>query len=68
MDQAGIPGVSILTEAFRDGMEMQMGVLGFDAAAHYVPHPIQPLTPEELAVLADGVVEPVLALLTADSV
>ena len=31
----------------------------------WVPHPIQNRTPEELAAVADGVLEKVLALITA---
>jgi hypothetical protein len=64
-DTRGRPGVSVVTQAFTDAVEKQSRALGFDPAVVYVPHPIQNRTPEELAKIADDVVDPVLALLQA---
>jgi hypothetical protein len=64
LDGRGIPGVSIVTQAFADAVDVQSQAMGFDPAIVYVPHPIQNRTPEELARLADDAVEPALRLLT----
>jgi hypothetical protein len=63
LDGRGIPGVSIVTTEFSDAVDVQSKALGFDPAVVYVPHPIQNRTPEELAALADQVIDPALALL-----
>jgi hypothetical protein len=63
LDSRGIPGVSIVTEEFADAVEVQATALGFDPAIHYVPHPIQNRTTEELAEIADRAIAPVLRLL-----
>jgi hypothetical protein len=63
LDGRGIPGVSIVTTAFRDAVAVQSRALGFEPAVVYVPHPIQNRTREELAAIADAAIEPALALL-----
>jgi hypothetical protein len=65
LDGRGIPGVSVVTAEFTDAVDVQSRALGFDPAVLYVPHPIQNRTREELAKIADDVIEPALALLTA---
>jgi hypothetical protein len=65
LDGRGIPGVTIVTEAFRDALDTQADALGFEPAVVYVPHPIQNRTADELAKIADDAVEPALRLLTA---
>jgi len=65
LDGRGIPGVSIVTAEFTDAVDVQSRALGFDPAVLYVPHPIQNRTREELARIADDVIEPALELLTA---
>jgi hypothetical protein len=65
LDERGIPGVSIVTNEFRDAMDAQAAALGFEPAAVYVPHPIQNRTHEELVHIAEAAVEPALALLRA---
>ena len=65
MDGSGVPGVTVVSRGFVDAMEMQSGVLGFDPAVIYVPHPIQNLTADELNKIADDIIEPALALLTS---
>jgi hypothetical protein len=66
-DTRGLPGVSVVTQAFTDAVEKQSNALGFDPPVVYVPHPIQNRTPAELAKIADDAVEPVLAMLQASS-
>ena len=63
LDGRGIPGVSIVTTAFSEAVDVQAAALGFDPAIVYVPHPIQNRTREELARIADDAVEPALKLL-----
>jgi len=62
-DQRGLPGVSIVTTEFRDAIAVQSRALGFEPAVVYVPHPVQNRTAEELAAVADAVIEPALARL-----
>jgi len=63
-DQRGLPGVSIVTTEFRDAIAVQSRALGFEPAVVYVPHPVQNRTAEELAVVADAVIDQALACLT----
>jgi len=62
-DRRGIPGCSIATEAFQPAAAAQAKSLGFEPAIAWVPHPIQNRTPEELAQIADGVLDKVLSLI-----
>ncbi|OGA04916.1 MAG: hypothetical protein A2W68_18145 [Betaproteobacteria bacterium RIFCSPLOWO2_02_64_14] len=64
-DRRGIPGCVIATEAFKPAAAAQARALGLEPAVAWVPHPIQNRTPEELAAVADGVLEEVLALIRA---
>jgi hypothetical protein len=63
--RCGIPGCAIATEAFQPAAAAQARTLGFDPALHWVPHPIQNRTPEELAAIADGAIDDVLKLISA---
>jgi len=63
-DQRGLPGVSIVTTEFRDAIAVQSLALGFEPAVVYVPHPVQNRTAEELAAVADAVMDQALACLT----
>lgn len=65
LDTRGIPGISIVTEAFADAVDSQSRALGFDPAVVYVPHPIQNRTPGELAKIADDALAPALKALGA---
>ena len=65
LDSRGIPGVSVVTEGFRDAVAAHSQALGFEPAIVFVPHPIQNRTAEELNQLADAAIEPALAMLTA---
>ncbi len=67
LDGRGIPGISVVTTEFRDAISAQSQALGFEPAIVYVPHPIQNRTAEELRQIADDIIEPALAMLTARS-
>ena len=65
LDGRGIPGVSVVTNAFADAVDVQSKALGFDPAIVYVPHPIQNRTQAELAQIADEAIAPLLQSLQA---
>lgn len=50
---------------FEPAAAAQSKAIGFSPALHFVPHPIQNRTPEELAALADAAVPKILALIGA---
>ena len=56
----GLPGVSVLTEEFKDAFESQKRAIGLDATAVYVPHPMQSRTTAELHSFADEFVDAIL--------
>lgn len=60
LDHKGLPGVSVLTEEFRNAFASQLSAIGLDAASVYVPHPMQNRTTEELHGLADQSIEEIL--------
>jgi hypothetical protein len=60
LDKRGIPGCVVISEEFRPGAAAQSKSLGFDPAIVWVTHPIQNRTPEQLAALADGVIDQIL--------
>jgi hypothetical protein len=64
LETRGIPAVFVATLEFVDGAERQAKALGFDAAAVYVPHPVQDRTDEELRAMADDAVEQLVDRLT----
>lgn len=61
LDKLGLAGVSVLTEEFRQAFEQQKSAIGFDAAAIYVPHPMQNKTTGELHAFAEQSVDQILA-------
>jgi len=63
LDRRGIPGCAVATEAFQPAAAAQIAALGLEPAVAWVPHPIQNRTPEELAAIADGVIDNILALI-----
>ena len=65
LDRRGIPGCAIATEAFKPAAAAQARALGLDPAIAWVPHPIQNRTAPELEAIAAGVLNNVIALLTA---
>jgi len=65
LDKRGVAGVAVASEAFKPAAAAQAAALGLDPAIAWVPHPIQNRTPAELAAIADGVIEEILARLKA---
>lgn len=61
LDRRGLPGVSILTEEFRDAFGAQCRAIGFAGASIFVPHPMQNRTRAELHAFADACFEKVIA-------
>ena len=61
LDKHGLPGVSVLTEEFRQAFEAQRSAIGLDAAAVYVPHPMQNRTTAELHAFAEQSADAILA-------
>lgn len=61
LDKLGLAGVSVLTEEFRQAFEQQKSAIGLDAAAIYVPHPMQNKTTGELHAFAEQSVDQILS-------
>ena len=61
LDHKGIPGVSVLTEEFRNAFVAQKSAIGLEAASVYVPHPMQNKTTAELHAFADHSIEIILS-------
>jgi len=57
LDRRGIPGCAIASDEFKPAAAAQSRSLGFMPAMVWVRHPIQSLTPEELAALADEAID-----------
>jgi hypothetical protein len=60
LDKRGVPGCAVISEAFKPGAVAQSKSLGFEPAIVWVTHPIQNRTADELAALADGVIDQIL--------
>ena len=56
----GVAGVSVLTSEFEQAFKSQKAAIGLDAAAVYVPHPLQNKTTQELHDWADKAVDEIL--------
>jgi hypothetical protein len=63
LEGRGLPGVFVASTEFVDAADAQATALGFDPARVFVAHPIQDRTDEEMAALADGAVDELLAAL-----
>jgi hypothetical protein len=61
LDKRGLAGVSVLTEEFRQAFEAQKSAIGLDAAAVYVPHPMQNRATAELHAFAEHSFDAILA-------
>lgn len=66
LDKKGLAGVSVLTTEFEAAFRSQKAAIGLDAAAVYVPHPLQNKTTQELHAWADKAVEEILRAICAD--
>jgi len=64
IDRRGLPAVAVFSEEFESGVVAWRAVHGFDAAAVFVRHPIQPLTDAEVHGRADEVFAAILAAIT----
>ncbi len=51
----------MISEEFKPGAVAQAKSLGFEPAIVWVEHPIQNRTPEQLAALADSVLDEILS-------
>ena len=60
-----MPAVFLASEEFVTGAAAQSELLGFPAAAVFVPHPIQDRTDDELRALADAAFDEILSHLIA---
>jgi hypothetical protein len=66
LESQGVVTVFVASSEFVTASEAQARALGYAAVpAVFVPHPIQDRTDAEMAVLADGALEQVLAAVTA---
>lgn len=61
----GVPAVLAASEEFVSAADAQGSALGTDPAVVWLPHPIQSRTDEELAEMAERVVDALLAALVA---
>ena len=60
LDLRGVPGVSVLTEEFRDAFAKQCAAIGYAGASVFVPHPMQNRTTAELHAFAEASVDEIL--------
>lgn len=60
LDKKGLAGVSVLTTEFGQAFESQKSAIGLDAAAVYVPHPLQNKTTQELHAWAEKAFDKIL--------
>ena len=60
LDKKGVAGVSVLTSEFEQAFKSQKAAIGLNAAAVYVPHPLQNKTSRELHDWADKAVDEIL--------
>lgn len=65
MDERGVPGCFVVTTEFEEATRSQSRSLGFEPGIVWVPHPIQNRTAEELELLAEAAIDPILAMITS---
>ena len=59
-----MPGVFVASSVFVDAAQIQGDAIGFQPERHFVEHPIQDRTDEEMAEIADKAVDALVAKLT----
>ncbi len=64
LERRGVPGVFVASDVFVDAAQAQGEALGFQPVRHFVNHPIQDRTNEEMADMADKAVEALIDKLT----
>ena len=67
LDRRGLPGVSVLTEEFREAFATQCAAIGFEGGSLYVPHPMQNRTTAELHRFAEGVFDHVIGAIACSA-
>jgi hypothetical protein len=67
LDKKGVAGVSVLTTEFEQAFQSQKAAIGLDAAAVYVPHPLQNQTTQELHAWADKAIDQILQAICINS-
>ena len=65
LESRGVSGVFIASSEFVEAAEAQGVALGFAPAAHFVPHPIQDRSDDEIRRLADAAFEEILSQIVA---
>ena len=63
VDRRGVAGVAVCSSEFEPAVAAWTALHGFDAAAAFVPHPVQPRSDEEMRAMAEAAVEGILAAL-----
>ena len=66
LDHLGIPGILVISEAFKPAAVAQAAALGFAPHIVWVDHPIQNRTTDELHLIAKGAFEKIMKLLQPD--
>ncbi len=64
LERRGVPGVFVASQVFIDAAQSQGEAIGFQPARHFVEHPIQDRTDDEMATIADKAIEALIEKLT----
>lgn len=64
LERRGVPGVFVASAVFVDAARSQGDAIGFQPARHFVEHPIQDRTDDEMSTIADKAVEALIEKLT----
>ena len=65
LERRGLPGVFVASGVFVDAAQSQGDAIGFQPARHFVEHPIQDRTDDEMVTIADKAIEALVAALTS---
>ena len=65
LEGRGIPSVFIASTEFEGAAAIQAAALGYDPAVVLVPHPIQGRTDDEIKAIANTVIDPIIAAISA---
>ena len=64
LERRGVPGVFVASQVFVDAAQSQGAAIGFQPARHFVEHPIQDRTDDEMSTIADKAIEALIEKLT----
>ena len=67
LERRGLPGVFVASAVFVDAAQSQGEAIGFQPAGHFVEHPIQDRTDDEMITIADKAIEALVAALTSSA-